>query len=107
MSLSYAVERLYQAGWKADHESLQRLPDGRCYPDIQAIQNDFAASGLRLVLKENTRFKCAQATWAPVGEKIDSAHPQDERHGTVVGASEPEAAVYALAQFLMCHQEQP
>jgi len=107
MSLSYAVERLYQAGWKPDHSSLQRLPDGRAYPTIASIQNEFAAAGLRLSVKPNPAFKCAHATWAPLGETLDAGHLPDDRHGTVVGSSEPEAAVYALAQFLMSHQAQP
>ena len=44
-------------------------------------------------------FSCYRATWAPTGEPLDPSSAADERHGTVVGACEREAAVYALAQL--------
>jgi hypothetical protein len=54
---------------------------------------------LQLVIKHNLMFNCYRATWAPLDEEVDSDHPADRTHGTVIGSSEQEAAVYALAQL--------
>ena len=100
MNLTYAVERLLDSGWTPAMENdLERLPDGRCFPSVIAVQNEFARAGLELSIKHNLMFGCYRATWAPVGEPLDEAHAADERHGTVIGACEREAAVYALAQL--------
>jgi hypothetical protein len=100
MSLTYAVERLYQTGWtELCGCELESLPDGRRYPSILAVQREFARAGLELSIKHNLIFKCARATWAPAGEPLDPSHTPDSRHGTVVGACQNEAAVYALAQL--------
>jgi hypothetical protein len=64
-----------------------------------AVQREFARAGLELAIKHNMMFSCYRATWAPAGEPLDPAHDADERHGTVIGACEREAAVYALAQL--------
>jgi hypothetical protein len=102
MNLNYAVERLLDTGWTpAEHPivDLERLPDGRPYPTIEAVRREFAEAGLDLSLKQNFMFSCCRATWAPAGESIDPDHAEDDRHGTVVGSCEKEAAVYALAQL--------
>ena len=100
MKLAYAVDRLYETGWTpSTQQELESLPDGRTFPSVLAIQLDFARAGLELVIKHNLMFSCYRATWAPVGEPLDPAHAADARHGTVVGACEREAAVYALAQL--------
>lgn len=100
MNLDYAVERLYEAGWTPWGDSdLNQCPDGRWYPSVLAVQREFARAGLELSIKHNLIFNCYRATWAPVGEPLDSNHAADERHGTVVGTCESEAAVYALAQL--------
>src|SRR5438105_10183635 len=100
MNLSYAVERLYEAGWQAWSEpDTETLPDGRGFPSVLAVQREFARAGLELAIKHNLMFNCCRATWAPVGESLDPSHAADERHGTVVGACPREAAVYALAQL--------
>ncbi len=100
MNLSYAVERLLDTGWTAGAEmDLERLPDGRAYPSVLAVQLEFAGAGLELSIKNNLIFNCYRATWAPIGEPLDPRAFADERHGTVVGACEREAAVYALAQL--------
>lgn len=106
MNLDYAVERLYQAGWSplADCD-LKQCPDGRAYPSVLAVQREFALAGLELSIKHNLIFNCYRATWAPIGEPLDSNHATDERHGTVVGSSESEAAVYALAQLRAAQAE--
>src|SRR6266567_1930068 len=85
MNLDYAVDRLYEAGW---------LPTADA-----AVEREFAAATLQLSIKHNLMFSCYRATWAPVGERLDVDHETDDRHGTVVGSCEREAAVYALAQL--------
>src|SRR5215204_2963807 len=104
MKLGYAVECLYEAGWTAGQGTdLETLPNGRRFPSVQA---EFARAGLELSIKHNLIFSCYRATWAPVGEPLDPAHAADERHGTVVGACEREAAVYARAQLRASQVEQ-
>ena len=100
MNLDYAVERLYDGGWTpSTRQELETLPDGRAFPSVLAIQQAFARAGLELAIKHNLIFSCYRATWAPVGEPLDPAHAADARHGTVIGACEREAAVYALSQL--------
>ena len=100
MNLTYAVDRLYQTGWNpSTFADLERLHDGRSYPSILMVQREFARAGLELAIKHNLMFNCYRATWAPVGEPLDDAHAADDRHGTVIGACQREAAVYALAQL--------
>jgi hypothetical protein len=100
MNLDYAVDRLYDAGWLPSTDAaVERLPDGRWFPTLAAIHQEFAAAGLQLSIKHNIMFNCYRATWAPAGEKLEVDHKTDDRHGTVVGSCEREAAVYALAQL--------
>jgi hypothetical protein len=100
MSIQYAVDRLLESGWLAPEDTeLERLPDGRGYPSILAVQREFARAGLELSIKHNTEFNCYRATWAPIGEALDPRHEADERHGTVIGSCESETAVYALSQL--------
>ena len=108
MILSYAVERLYEAGWTADGSEpidLDRLEDGRPFPSVLAVQREFARAGLELAIKHNLMFNCYRATWGPMGEPLDDDHAADEWHGTVVGACPREAAVYALAQLRAAQAE--
>jgi hypothetical protein len=100
MNLDYAVDRLYEAGWlPAGDTAVERLPDGRWYPTLMAVVREFSSLGLQLSIKHNLMFSCYRATWAPQDEPIDVDHAADERHGTVIGSCEREAAVYALAQL--------
>src|SRR5688500_6560214 len=107
MNLTYALERLLDTGWShAEFDGdLERLPDGRSFPTVSAVRREFARAGLDLSLKMNFMFNCCRATWAPAGETIDPDHAEDERHGTVVGSCEKEAAVYALAQLRASHAD--
>ena len=100
MNLTYAVDRLYQTGWHpSTFADLERLDDGRSFPSILMVQREFARAGLELAIKHNLMFNCYRATWAPVGEPLDDAHAADDRHGTVIGTCQREAAVYALSQL--------
>lgn len=106
MNLTFAVERLLETGWSASGESrAEHLPDGRPYPGVAAVRREFERAGLGLKLKHNFMFNCCRATWAPIGEAIDPDHLEDDRHGTVVGSCENEAAVYALAHLRALVQE--
>lgn len=106
MNLTYAVDRLFEVGWlPGPSEGLERLPDGRRYPSVLAVQREFAQAGLELSIKHNLMFNCYRATWAPLGEALDPSHAADEVHGTVVGQCEREAAVYALAQLKAAQAE--
>ena len=100
MNLDYAIDRLYDTGWHPGIVTdVETLADGRRFPSVLAVQQEFARAGLELSIKHNLVFSCYRATWAPVGEPIDPSHEADDRHGTVVGSCEREAAVYALAQL--------
>lgn len=100
MYLTYAVERLLDSGWSPDQSAeLDHLPDGRPFPSLLGVQREFAQHGLELRIKQNLIFNCYRATWGPSGELLDDSTPADERHGTVIGACQREAAVYALAQL--------
>ena len=99
MNLTYAVDRLYDGGWQPQDDSLEapleRLPDGRLYPSVAAVTREFADAGLALSVRHTPQFSCYRATWAPTDPNADGDHVT----GTVIGTSEREAAVYALAQL--------
>jgi hypothetical protein len=100
MNIEYAIDRLYDTGWLPAYVTdVETLADGRRFPSVLAVQQEFARRGLELAIKHNLVFNCYRATWAPVGEALDPAHEADDRHGTVIGSCEREAAVYALAQL--------
>lgn len=104
MNLQYAVDRLYQTGWSASAgqtsaADLERLPDGRLFPSIRAVKAEFARAGLELAIKHTPKFNCYRSAWAPAGQIMTDSRDADTRHGTVIGACEREAAVYALAQL--------
>jgi hypothetical protein len=100
MNLTYAVDRLLETSWSPDEAlDLERLPDGRRFPSVLAVQREFARAGLELAIKQNLMFNCYRATWGPLGEPLDDSRAADDRHGTVVGTCQREAAVYALAQL--------
>lgn len=96
MTLLYAVDALYEAGFCPTHEmDLETLPDGRAFPSVIAVQNEFSKLGYELSIKHNLVFNCYRATWSRTGRggvQIDE--------GIVVGQTELEAAVYALAQLM-------
>jgi hypothetical protein len=100
MNLDYAVDRLYEVGWTPTRGAeLESLSDGRRFPLVASVRREFARAGLELSIKHNLIFGCHRATWGPVGEPLDEQNETDDRHGTVIGACEREAAVYALAQL--------
>lgn len=95
MTLEYAVERLYETGWTAVEENdIETLSDGRKFPSVAAVKRQFDEVGLSLSIKHNLMFNCFHAAWTPRDPGNTDAHP-----GTVIGACDREAAVYALAQL--------
>ena len=107
MNLDYAVDRLYESGWApvfGNSDPYDTLPDGRSFPGIDSIRREFERAGLKLVFKHNMVFDTHRATWSPLNELNDSTPAQEARRfGTVIGSSEQEAAVYALAQLRESH----
>jgi hypothetical protein len=100
MSLQIAVDRLYETGWTpAAGEETESAPDGRVFPGLLSIQRTFFAAGLELAIKHNLVFNCYRATWYPIGQPLEGWATADATHGTVVGQTDVEAAVYALAQL--------
>ena len=99
MIIEYAIDRLYATGWEPAGESdVETLADGRRFPSVVAVTREFERAGLVLDIKHTPAFNCYRATWAPTGQAPDPSR-RAERFGTVIGLSECEAAVYALAQL--------
>ena len=100
MNLDYAVDRLYESGWHPafGEQEYETLADGRRFPAVAQIVREFEREGLRLTIKHNAEFNAYRATWAPIPSRSE-AEDSDGRHGTVIGTSEMEAAVYALAHL--------
>jgi hypothetical protein len=93
MTINFAVERLYETGWlPASGVQLEKLPNGLRYPSVSAVHKLFDEAGASLSLKPHLMFGCWRAEWT-------SVNTGDEITGTVVGSSEAEAAVYALANL--------
>jgi hypothetical protein len=90
MNLDYAVERLYSTGWSpgsTSNQELETLPDGRAFPNVRAVQDEFSKAGLELCIDPHPKFRCCRASW------------RGNESGTVIGSCEREAAVFALAQL--------
>lgn len=85
MGLRYALDELYASGWSS------RTIDGCCtddqgrrYPSVERVQQEFSDAGLSLTLTHVQLFDCYRAEWAD---------------GAVVGHTIEEAAVFALARY--------
>lgn len=100
MNLDYAIDRLYKTGWTPDDQAEHETSaEGKVFPTVLAIQQEFVQAGLDLQIKHNLIFKCFRATWGRAGEPLNESHLADADHGTVVGSCQREAAVFALAQL--------
>jgi len=92
MGLNYAVDKLHATGWTPDVTSMhERAPDGRPYPSLSQVENEFHAAGQTLSLKFAEKYGVFRAEW----RDQTTGHV----HGAVVGQTRDEAAVYALAQL--------
>jgi len=72
------------------------VPDGRAFPSVPSIEQEFDRAGLKLSIQHTPKFNCYRANWQPARAEQDDDR---DRTGTVIGACAREAAVYALAQL--------
>ena len=92
MGLGIALDELLATGWSGlDSTGCAFDVDGRVYPTPARVQQEFAQAGFSLAVQKIDKYNCFRASWREVGQATDA--------GAVVSHSEPEAAVYALAQF--------
>lgn len=91
MGLDFAIDELYATGWSdLDSAGCEYHTDGRVFPRLERIQEEFAAAGKSLSLRHVELFNCYRAEWR------DGAGAME---GAVVGHSASEASVYALSQL--------
>jgi hypothetical protein len=91
MGIDFAVDELYASGWSdLDSTGCSHHVDGRGYPRPERVRQEFASSGFDLAIRRIDVFNCYRAEWS---------NGEADTSGSVVGHSEAEAAVYALAQF--------
>lgn len=91
MGLNFAIDELYATGWSAlDSTGCDYAPDGRPFPTVTRCAGEFASAGFDLAIRYVQLFDCYRAEWRD-GSGVAA--------GGVVGATESEAAVYALAQM--------
>lgn len=92
MALSFALDELLTTGWTGlDSAGCAFDSDGRAYPTLARVRREFNAAGFELHITRSDQFDCFRARWREAGEAADA--------GAVVGQSESEACVYALAQL--------
>lgn len=92
MSLSIVLDELRATGWSGlDSTGCQFDSTGRAYPGVRRVEREFQAAGLDFQITHVGQFNCFRAEWREPGA-ADLA-------GSVVSASEAEAAVHALAQM--------
>jgi hypothetical protein len=89
MSLAYAIDELYASGWTPlDTAGCSRAADGRWYPTPARVTDEFARAGSDLAVRHAQLFECFRATWTGPGGA-----------GAVVGQTEAETSIYALAHL--------
>lgn len=91
MGLDFAIDELLASGWTTlDLSGCECRSDGTFYPNVARVNREFKDSGFSLTIRHVQLFDCYRAEWRDgSGGTI----------GAVVGKSEAEAAVYALAQL--------
>lgn len=91
MELTLALDELRATGW-SDLDSTGCAYDGdaRAYPSVARVRQEFAAAGFEFRVERVDQYSCVRAAWS---EKSGT------NSGAVVGYTEAEAAVYALAQL--------
>lgn len=91
MGLDFAIDELYATGWSAlDSSGCKHHADGRPYPDVGRVQDEFRRAGFDLAIRHVQLFDCFRAEWRD---------GSGGAAGAVVGRSEAEAAVYAMSQM--------
>ncbi len=91
MGLHVALDELRATGWSdLDSTGCSYHSDGRAYPGVARVKAEFAAAGYDFRIERIDQYACSRASWR-------DASGGDA--GAVVGYTEAEAAVYALAQL--------
>ncbi|MCC6660362.1 MAG: hypothetical protein IT437_05700 [Phycisphaerales bacterium] len=91
MGLEIAIDDLYATGWSGlDTTGCLYGIDGRSYPGPERVRQEFQAAGFGFTTRHVQLFNCYRAEWREAGGGAA---------GAVVGHTEAEAAVYALAQM--------
>lgn len=89
MGLDIAIDELYATGWTTlDSTRCKRHSDGRAYPTVERVRKELESLGVTLTVRHVQLFDCYRAEWSD---------DQGAMKGSVVGRTEEEAAVYALA----------
>ncbi|HYE02945.1 MAG TPA: hypothetical protein VD963_06890 [Phycisphaerales bacterium] len=91
MGIDFALDELYATGWsELDSSGCGRSSDGREFPKPERVRREFSAAGLDLAISRVDRYDCFQAHWSGTPGTAG---------GSVVGRTEAEAAIFALAQL--------
>ncbi|GIK20401.1 MAG: hypothetical protein DYG93_04475 [Leptolyngbya sp. PLA2] len=91
MGLDFAIDELYATGWSPlDTRDCERHDDGRPFPSLARVEQEFAAAGFPLKVRHVQLFDCYRAEWHD-----GTGQPA----GAVVGRTAAEAAVFALSQM--------
>lgn len=92
MGLNLALDELRATGWSdLDSTGCSYDVDGRAYPSVSRVRQEFAAAGVEFKLERIDQYSCVRASWGGTAGGADA--------GAVVGYTEAEAAVYALAHL--------
>lgn len=91
MGLDFAIDELYQSGWSSlNSADCESGADGRWIPTLERVRREFEDAGITLAITHAQLFDCHRATWSEgAGDAL----------GSVVGQTEQEAAIFALAQM--------
>lgn len=91
MGIDIALDELYATGWTAlDSAGCELDGSGRWVPTVGRVVDEFSSAGFALSIHHAQLFDCYRAVWQTV-----SGDPA----GAVVGSTEHESAIYALAQL--------
>ena len=91
MGLDFAIDELLATGWSAlDSTGCEHHSDGRAYPRVPRVTDEFRAAGFELTVRHVQLFDCYRAEWRD---------GSGNAAGDVVGRTEAEAAVNALSQL--------
>ena len=95
MGLDFAIDELFATGWSALDTTGCESEGGRWVPSVDRVMREFEQAGLTLSVRHVQLFDCFRAEWTD-GAGVPA--------GSVVGQTEREAALYALAQLRRASQ---
>ena len=90
MGLDFAIDELFATGWSALDTAGCASSGGRWVPTVERVRDEFLRAGFTLSVRHVQLFDCYRAEWSDA---------QGLPAGSVVGQSEHEAVIYALAQL--------